>query len=368
MAENINFVNGKKHGEAGFSFIELMISIVVFLIFISAVYGLLRITNIQKSTVNSQTEVMTNLRLSLNTVGRDAVNAGLGYSRVGGNMPDNLTNLRMSLPVDPDFTQDSLTAVIAGNNINANNFLPAAQRTDVISFAFRDINFNNGNPITITNAAAFGANGVVLTTAPGEALAVNNLAAPFDLYLISDGSRTVVALATGRPDANTLRFETGSVADVLGINAPYNGAANVRSRLVNCADLPAVPPPTDCMNYPIPSPVFAYKIFWISYSVTADGTLMRTIYGNNTNATAAEQIQTQPLAYNIQNFQIRYLMRDGQSLEDPSNNGLNQNNLNRVVQVEVTMSSRIDVQENGTNIQKVVDLKSTFSTRNLNYN
>ncbi len=369
MSAKINFVNRKRHREAGSAFIELIISIVIFLIFISAVYGLLRIANIQKSTVNAQTEVMTNLRVSLNTIGRDAVNSGLGYSRAGGNIPDNLTNLRMGLPADADSTQDLLTAVIAGNNVNANNFLPAGQNTDVVSFVYRDMEFNGGNPLTINNAANFGGNGVVLTTAAGQALAANNLATPFDLYLISNGTRTAVALATGRPDDSTLRFETGAVADVLGINALYNGAANVRSKLVNCADLPPAVPPAapDCMNYPAQSDVFAYKINWVSYSVTADGTLMRTIYGNNTNATAAQQIQTQPLAYNIENLQIRYLLRDGTSSENPSNNGANQDIMNTVVQVEVTISSRINVQENGANLQRVVNLKSTFSTRNLNY-
>jgi len=365
MSDKTICVNQENYREAGFSFIELMISIVVFLLFLSAVYGLLRITNIQKSTVNSQTEVMNNLRLSLNTLGRDAVNAGLGYSRVGGNMPDNLTNLRMQLPADANAEQDFLTAVIAGNNINANNLLPPAERTDVIAFAYRDMSFNSGNPITITNAAAFGAGGVVLTTEPNAAFNANPSATPFDLYLISNGTRTAVALATSRPDNSTLRFQTGLAADILGINAPYNTGGLNSSKLTNCADLPLGA--NDCMNYGATATVNAKKIIWVSYSVTPDGTFVRTIYGNNTGATAAQQIQTQPLAYNIQNFQIRYLLRDGTSSENPSNNGVNQNVLNNVVQVEITISSRINVQESGTNLTKVVDLKSTFSTKNLNY-
>ncbi len=64
--------------EAGFSLLELMISIVVFLVFMGAVYGLLRIGNIQKSTVSTQTEIIKNVRLALNTIGRDAVNVRLG--------------------------------------------------------------------------------------------------------------------------------------------------------------------------------------------------------------------------------------------------------------------------------------------------
>ncbi len=372
MPQKINCASRKKYRESGFSLIELMISIVVFLIFISVIYGTLRVAHIQKSTVNSETEVMTNLRLSLNTVGRDAVNSGLRYSRVGGTIPDNLTNLRMQLPADANNTQDTLTAVIAGNNINANNFLPVGQNTDVIAFAYRDMEFNGGNPISITTANAIGTGGVALTTAANAALNSKS----FDLYLISNESRTVVALATGKPDNNTLQFATGAAVDILGINAPYyTGSLITSSRLTKCSDLPvpAAPalPSTECMNYGTENPVLARKIIWVSYHVTADGTLTRTIYGNNNeennNATAAEQIQTQPLAYNISNFQIRYLLRDGTSSEDPSVGGTNQNVLNNVVQVEVTISSKINVKENGVNLERVVDLKSSFSTKNLNY-
>jgi len=365
MTDQPNFVNREKHREAGFSLVELLIATIVFLVFLSAVYGLLRITNIQRTTVSSQTEVMTNLRLSLNILGRDAVNAGLGYSRVGGNMPDNLTNSLMGLPADVDLAQDFLTAVVAGNNVNANDFLPVTERTDVVAFAYRLIREptpnQNDEPITITGAGAIGTGGVILTTAPGAALVANDNATPFDLYLISNGTRTAVALATGRPDASTLRFETGSVADLIGINAPYTGSVDGKSKLVNCADLAVGA--TDCMNYP----ATAKKVFWVSYQITQDGTLTRTTYGNNTGGTAAQQIQIQPLAYNIQNMQIRYLLRDGTSSENPSNNGANQNILNNVVQVEVTISARINVQEQGVNLQRVVDLKSTFSTKNLNY-
>ncbi len=361
MADKLNFATRKQNSEAGFSLIELLISMVVFLIFISAVYGLLRIANIQKSTVNSQTEVMVNLRVPLNMIGRDAVNAGLGYSRVGGNIPDNLTNARMGLPADTDSNQDLLTAVIAGDNVNTNNFLPVGQKTDVVAFAYRDMTFNNGNPITITGASSIGTGGVVATTQPGVALAVNNSATPFDLYLISNGTRSAVALATGRPDNNSLRFETGS-ADILGVNLPYTGPINSRSLMFNCADQ-AVGSPDPCMNYPNPSPVSAKKIIWVSYQVTPDGTLTRTTYGNNSGGTAVDQIQIQPLAYNIQNLQVRYLLRDGTSSQNPSNNGANQNVLNNVVQVEVTISARISVQESGASfLEKSVATSRLFDS------
>lgn len=363
MPSKTNSAARKKTREAGFTFIELMISIAVFLIFTASIYGLLRVANIQKDLTGSQTEVMTNLRVSLNTVGRDAVNAGLRYKKAG-NMPDNLTNVRMSLPSDADTIQDSLTPVIAGNDINTNDLNPGV-RTDVVAFAYRDVNFNNGNAIRITNASALGTGGVVLTTENGAAINANDSATPFDLYMISnDGVRTAIGLATARVGTSTLEFSSNPANDILGVNAPYTGTTNVKSKLVNCDDM--MVGATDCMNYTTGG-VSAIKIFWVSYHVTSEGVLVRTTYGNNTGALASQQIQTQPLAYNIQNFQVRYLLRDGTSRDNPSNNGANQGALNDVVQIEMTMSAKIKVEENGTNLEKLVDLKSTFSTKNLNY-
>lgn len=353
MLNETKSLERKNVSQAGFSLVELMISIVVFLIFISAVYGLFRLGSIQKSVVNSQTEVIKNLRLSLNTIGRDAINAGLGYNRVGGYVPDNLTNARMGLPSDDNASHDLLTAVISGNNINSNNFLPANQKTDVIAFAYRDMTFNNGVPIELINAATYGSNGVTISTATNAAAN----AKPYDLYLISEGTRTAVALATSVPNSNTIRFETG---DPLGINMLYTGSTDNRSKLVSCASYA-----DECMDYT--NRVTAKKVYWVSYSVLADGTLIRTTFGNNSNGAAAEQIQTQPIAYNIQNLQIKYLLTDGTVTDDPSNSGANQTQLNNVVQIDVTISSRVQVREGGVNITKVVDLSSTFSTRNLAY-
>ncbi len=360
MFDQTNFSKPRNHREAGFSFIELMISLTIFAIFSAAVFGLLRIANIQKSTINSQTEVSKNLRLSLNTIGRDAINAGLGYSRIGGNMPDNLTNARMGLPADGNTTQDLLTSIISGNDINANDFLPVAERTDVIAFAFQ-VPFadTTREAVPVIDSAVFGTTGVTLTTPPDAAAKVRQ----YDLLLVSQGTeRTAMALVTTKTNNSTLQLEVGASADPLGINAPFNGTADSKSRLIKCTAVGQA----DCMNYPVTS-VSAKKVYWVSYSVTADGTLVRTTYGNNTGATAANQLQTQPIAYNIQNFQVRYLLRDGTFTDNPSNSGANQGALNNVVQIQVAISARVTVQENGVNLQTVENLKSTFSTRNLNY-
>lgn len=355
MQSKTQNLKARRIQEAGFSLLEMMIAMIIFLIFMGAIYGLLRIGNIQKSSVNTQTEIIKNIRLSLNTIGRDAVNAGLGYSRVGGFVPDNLTALRMNLPNDPDTEQDLITAVISGDEINDNLALTAG-RTDAVSFAFRDLNFNNpdpvnkanGDPIKLTAVADLGGSGVSLTTA----INVTGISRPYDLYLISDGSRTALGMVTGVTGGTTLEFETG---DPLGINGRFGDvSADATSKLVG-------------MNY---ASAAAIKVNWVSYRVSEDGILLRTIYGNNNNSpapVASEQIQIQPIAYNIQNMQIRYLLTDGTSTDDPSNDGVNQERLNDVVQIDVTISARYTTTENGVIINRVVDLNSTFSTKNLSY-
>lgn len=344
-------------GEAGFTLNELLISIVVFMIFMSAVYGLLRIGNIQKTTTNSQTDVIKNARLSLNTIGRDAVNAGLGYSRVGGFAPDNITNSILGIPADADTTHDLITAVISGNEVNTNLALSTGN-TDVISFAFRDLEFNGGAPIKLTGAADLGGNGISITTAAGGT--ANSK--PYDLYLISDGTRTALGLVTAVPGGGqTLTFQSGS-ADPLGINGLYSGPTSSRSKLVSCLDFAA-----GCMDY---TTATAKKVDWISYRVSVDGVLIRTIFGNNNAAAvplATDQIQTLPIAYNIQNLQIKYLLDDGTVSDDPSNGGTTPDALNKIVQIAVTISARYTVTENGAPIDKVVNLNSTFSTKNLSY-
>ncbi len=348
--------NKKINRESGFSLVELMVSIVIFLIFMSAIYGLMRMGSMMKTSASGQTEVIKNTRLSLNTIGRDAVNAGYGYSRIGGYAPDNILNLRLGIPADAGAEHDLVTAIVAGNDINTNTLLPSG-KTDVISFIYRDTNFNIGKPVSVTGASDFGGNGVTLTTLAGHTAYTN----PFDLFLISDGSRTALGLVTAVPSGNTLTLRTGGT-DPLRVNMPYTGTVNARSKLVACSS----PGDTSCMDY-TSSNATAKKIVWVSYSVTNDGTLIRTTFGNNTGRPAAEQIQIQPIATNVQNFQVKYLLRDGTVSDDPSNGGLNQEMMNSVVQIDVTVTAKIEVVENGVTINNLVEIKSTFSTKNLSY-
>jgi type II secretory pathway pseudopilin PulG len=357
-----NNARTQKVSDAGFSIVELMVSMIVFMIFMGAIYGALRIGTIQKTTASAQTDVIKNARLSLNTIGRDAVNAGFGYSPVGAYAPDNFLTARMGIPSDANTAHDLLTSVISGNDINTNALLPVG-RTDVIGFVYRDVSFNGGAPLGIERGETFGTTGVELTARVDPSAFTN----PYDLFLISEGTRTSLGLVTAVPGTGRkLRFSTG-VLDPLGVNMRYTGTIDNRSKLFACDPLPTPPISQDCLDYD-GGLVTAQKVTWVSYSVTSDGTLVRTIYGNNTGRPANEQIQVQPIAFNVKNFQVKYLLRDGSISDDPSNASANQDILKYVVQIDVTITALIQTVENGVTVNNISDIKSTFSTKNLSYN
>jgi prepilin-type N-terminal cleavage/methylation domain-containing protein len=346
--------NLKRRSESGFTVVEMLIAMTIFLIVLSSVYGVLRIGNITRNSINSRTETIKNARLSLNAIGRDAVNAGLGFTRVGGIVPDDFAHTRLNIPSDSNDERDLLTGIIAGNNINESDLSPTGTKNDVIAFAFRDLYFNSGNSIIVTDSSE-SSNSIVLTT---NANGCQNCK-PFDLYLVESGDgKQAVVMATAIPNSSSMVLGRD---DPLDLNQKANGNVDERSILHKCATGETI----SCFNY---NPqATAKKIYWMSYSVDVDGTLVRTTYGNNTGGTAAQQIQKQPLAYGIQNFQVRYLMQDGTISDDPSAGNTNQSNLNNIVQIEITTTVKTENNDNGITRTELINISSTSSTRNLKY-
>jgi prepilin-type N-terminal cleavage/methylation domain-containing protein len=346
-----------KHSAGGFSLLEMLIAMVVFTIIMTAIYGLLRIGHVSRNAVNDRGETIKNARVAVNSVGRDVVNAGLGFSRVGGLVPDDFAADHLDIPNDSGSERDLLTGIIAGNNIRESDLSVGGQKNDVIAFAFRDLQFNNGNPLIITDAP------ILSITNNSNVLKTNtdacSVCRPFDLYLVEskDGKQAIVmATAIQNNDSIVLGID-----DPLNLNQEVVESSNDRSVLTKCI----FGNTSNCMNYDVG--VTAKKIYWVSFSVEADGTLVRTSYGNNSSGTAAEQIQKFPLAYGVQNFQVRYLMQDGTVSDDPSNGNTTPLKMNEVVQVEISITIQADGNENGVTSTELINVTSTFSTRNLKY-
>lgn len=344
-----NKLSNKRSTEAGVTLIELLVGMVLFLIVIGAIYGLLSIGQATRNITNNKVELMRNVRAALNIMGRDALNAGYSYNNKGYKVPDDFLNLKANVPVDADTTRDTLTSVIVGNDINPNSLqTSAAQNTDVVNFLYGDFTFNDSNSLSVTGASSGDVPGSVKLTVSGSTSSCKK----YDLYLVENEVTRAVVMLTKDPVGNTLEFAPG-VTDPLGANqsTAVMGSEDI-SILRPCGSDP-------CTNYP----ASLKRIRWVKYWVGNDGTLYRTVFGNNTGYTDAEQIQNQPLAYGIQNMQISYVLEDGTLTNDPGTAA----NLALVRQVKVTVTARSSSPDPRNNEYLIETITATFSTRNIEY-
>ncbi len=70
---------GSRPGEQGFSMLELVVAMVIFLVVTGSIFGVLQVAQRSRSTVNMEVQMTKSVRLGLNLVGRDTYNAGYGY-------------------------------------------------------------------------------------------------------------------------------------------------------------------------------------------------------------------------------------------------------------------------------------------------
>lgn len=357
------FSSKQNQAQSGFSLVEMIVAMVVFMIIIGTIYGLLQIGLIDRNRASRRSDVLKNARAAMHLISRDALNAGLSYNKSGAIVPDDFISARLGLPPDVDNERDVLTSVIGGNNLFFDILNPDANaRTDMIAFAYRDSDFNGSNVISLNNATGVsGAPATVrLQTAPNEA----RNAKGFDLYLVESDSSQVAVMATGLPSSSAIDIAPG---DPLGINQPLNGSGTGVSLLQKCTATVT----ENCTTYV----ASVKRFFWVAYKVKSDGTLVRIVYGNNTGRPAAEQIQELPVAYNIEDFQVKYVLEDGSTTENPSAgaDGIagttddRPSDFNLVRQITVLI--KVQATENDEQLDKPesITLTGTFSTRNLEY-
>jgi type II secretory pathway pseudopilin PulG len=357
-----------KDNEAGFSLIELMISAVLLLIVTGAVLGLLELGRMDRNRASRSSDTLKNARAAMHLIGRDALNAGLSFNRNGAFVPDNFLDGHLGIDGDDDTNRDLLTAVIAGNNINTNGLMQDTNgRTDVVSFVYRDLAFNNGAKIELQEAVplAGSPDTPVIVTLPNQASRVNIN----DLFIVESDSTQVAVMATGRQQTNKV---VAAPADPLGMNQPLNESGSNVSLLRKCVSPvdPDDPPMDNCTIYN----ASMKKMIWIGYFVREDGTLIRKIFGNNGDD-PNNQVQEQPLAYGIENMQISYVLADGTVMEDPvagvdgirGNEDDVQGLMNSVRQVTVTLTVQSRDSDEQTGAPRTITLTSSYSTRNLEY-
>jgi prepilin-type N-terminal cleavage/methylation domain-containing protein len=318
----------KQGGQSGFTLIELTVSVVVFAIVMSSIYGLLMLARSGRLNTNQRSEILQNMRIALNTIGRDAINAGVDYPNLGAVLPDDSLAAAFGITPDSDTDSDLLTPVFAVNNLNAVN----GAATDHITFVFIDDTFNGGQSLPIDQIISSGAQ---LRIASGFDNTPCNLN---DLYIITGQNGSALGMLTNKPSSDKLDFAN---SDPLGINRP--GSASPIGG--------------------IQTPATIQRIAWVTYFVTDEdgtspgaGTLMRRVYGGSGGW------NDQPLAFGIENMQIQYVLVNGAVVEVPASNQMDD-----IRQVRVSVSVRSPDIDPRTNQPFRAELTSTFSTRNLFY-
>ncbi|MEO6587958.1 MAG: prepilin-type N-terminal cleavage/methylation domain-containing protein [Pyrinomonadaceae bacterium] len=362
--DNKRFTNFYKN-EKGFSLIEVIIAMVIFLIVTTAIYGLLQVARVDRNRSSRRADILKNARVAVHLIGRDALNAGLGYHRVGAIVPDNFLSSKLGIPADTDTNRDILTSIVAGNNIYTNNLQTDPNvKTDMITFAFRDLDFNNSSVVELQNVntpAADLQTARLVTKDASGAIEVK----PNDLYLIESDTSQVAVMASGIPAPNQIDV---SPTDALGINQPIDGLNADGSLLRKCVDSADL----NCTTYL----ASLKRFFLVKYHVNNEGTLIRSVFGNNRTGTIpADQRQEFPLAYNVENLQIRYVLKNGTVTENPSagddgiagtaDDTIEDFNLIRQITVTLTVQS-VEADEQTQKLDKIT-ITSTFSARNMEY-
>ncbi|NNE67018.1 MAG: prepilin-type N-terminal cleavage/methylation domain-containing protein [Pyrinomonadaceae bacterium] len=354
--------SNKKH-QSGFSLIEVLVAMVIFLIVTGAIYGLLSIGSVSKNRSSRRTNILKNARAAVHLIGRDALNAGLGYHQQGAIVPDDFLSTNFQLPADADTERDILTAVVAGNDLFTNDLQSSTtERTDFVAFAYRDLDYFNGSASSIDDTVNVSSNPdwTRLETKTNHTSDMNQ----HDLMLIeSDSSQVAVMVSSVLPND---RFDIRP-GDPLGLNLPHDGTGSGGSLLKKCT-----PTVTEhCTTYL----ASAKRFFLVSYKVKQDGTLVRTLYGNNAGAPASEQVQERPLAYNVKDLQFTYLLSDGTVTDDPAAgpDGIvgtvddRPNDFNLIRQFTVSLEVQSTELDEQTGQPELIRLSATFSVRNLQY-
>jgi prepilin-type N-terminal cleavage/methylation domain-containing protein len=346
--------------QGGFTIMELMISMAIFLVAGGAMLGLMNVASKSGDATSQRTELLKNARTGMTTIGRDIFNAGYSYPTTSVLLPDNKLSGLIGVPNDIDNSRDLVAAVSAGKEVNTNGLETAAgvisgRKTDQITMVYQDNSFNRdakgvSQPLQVSEPS-FIATGTPLDEI--VPLAGNDAAAcrPNDIVLVTGSTSAAIGVITSI-DGQSVRFAGG---DVLGFNNPN------ASELVN-----------PMRN--IKAPTTLRRISLVTYKVTHDGALVRTVYGNNPAATLARPSREEPLVYGVEDMKVEYVLHNGTVTRNPiagpdETQGTSDDvpaNQYQVRQVRVTLTVQSqEKQANGSPYR--VTLTSVFETRNLGY-
>lgn len=339
--------------ESGFTLIEVMVAMTLFLVVTSAVYGLMRTAHFDRSTTNQRVEIMQSARNALNSVTRDGINAGYRFPLGGARLPDDKLAAIFGVTGDADTEQDVLSAVISGDNLNPNTLVRAdgtTGTTDQVTFVFRDPGFNGDDGLQVSSIVSSGSQ---VNITAGSSISGVTL---HSLYIISGSNNGNSFSAIGAATNAQVTGNTPNIifanSDLLNINEP--GAANSSS-----------PSPIAL----VPTPANLSRIAFVTYKVLADGTMVRTDYGVDDSAEGGtpDGKRDVPIAFGVENMQISYVLEDSSRTDAPAN----MNNVRQIIVTITAQSPETDSRMREGNSTRLyrhrVTLSTTINTRNLAY-
>ncbi len=332
--------------QKGFTILELIIAMIVFLIVSGAAYGVLLVAGRGRTTVSQGSQLNKNVRLALNLVGRDTYNAGFDYPlKYSVKLPDNRMSTLLGTPADTNSDADAIPPIIAGNNLNLNTLSVPNTNTDQVTFLFKDSSFNLVGAVgppdkrfsSSLNISSLDPSGGTNQAQILPSSGTNNSCAVNDIYVISGSGGSALGVVTAKVDTDKVQFAGG---DVLGFNQ-NGGASPIRS---------------------LNAPAAMQRVTMVTYFVTADGILTRRNYANSSTVTAAQGWTDNPLVYGVTDFQIRYILDNGTISDNPIDTA----QLSSIRQIQFTVNAlTTELNQSGQPFR--VTMTTTFSTRNLGY-
>ncbi len=332
------------NGEKGFSLLELIVAMVIFLIVTGAIWGVLRVAQQSRTVTNQKVQLTKAMRIGLNLLGRDTLNAGFGYPLPSSSVvmvPEGSILALLGVQPDPNPTYDEVPPILPGNNLWPNTFNPnPGVMTDQVTFLFKDTTFNP-TPISapedekVSQPLSIGAAETVAGIDEIVPVSGSNLVCRVnDIYLITGNTGAALGLATGLSGLDRVQFAN---FDILGLNQTGDGPLTK-----------------------ITTPASMQRVLMVTYFVTSDGVLTRREHANVPPAVPAVPWVDEPLVYGVEDFQIEYVLNDGTVSANPSAA------LSAIRQVRYTISVR-GTQTDAGNQPFQETMTSTFSTRNLGY-
>ena len=332
-----------KESEKGFSLIELLVSMIIFLIVTGSIFAVMQIAQTSRTVVNQQVPLNKSFGSRVNLLGRDTYNAGYAYPlRSTVVLPNLRVSTLLQTPPDSNNTRDTMAPIVTGNNLRPNTFnRTAGVMTDQVTFLYKDTTFNRigapgrqvSQPLNINAATtSAGIDEIIPISGSNAACRVN------DIFLVTGNTGSTLGVVTALSGTNKVQFSNG---DILNFNKT-GSTGPLRN---------------------ITTPATMFRVFLITFFVTPDGTLMRREFGNDLSANLTTGFVDEPLVYGVEDFQVQYVMDDGTLTDSPTEAEIN---LAAIRQVRYTITAR-STDTNATGQPATVSMTQTFSTRNLGY-